>query len=70
MFGVNPKALNQNMIWWPSKTFCNKIEQQSDAGGEFHLTIGPDVTKEQCVYDQTVNSCAVNVLLPYFRSCC
>jgi hypothetical protein len=59
MFGVNPKALSQNMIWWPSKTFCNKPEQRKQAvnpekSNELQLNIGPDVTKDKCVYDQTV----------------
>jgi hypothetical protein len=62
MFGVNPKALRQNMIWWPSKTFCNKPEQQQQlesdqaSNGNLQLIIGPDVTKDQCVYDQTVSN--------------
>jgi hypothetical protein len=56
MFGVNPKTLNQNLIWWPSKTFCNKSkpENEQEKPTELCLNIGPDVTKEQCVYDQTV----------------
>ncbi|KAI6182467.1 Transcription initiation factor TFIID subunit 1 [Aphelenchoides bicaudatus] len=54
LFGVNPKALNQNKIWWPSKSFCNKPEQQRPKEArEFNLNLGPLVTRGECDYDQT-----------------
>lgn len=60
MFGINPKALNQNMIWWPSKTFCKKPDSQKqeseqEKNEELKLNIGPNVTRDQCVDDQNVS---------------
>lgn len=59
------------MIWWPSKTFCNKIEQQqleSEQRTELHLSIGPDVTREQCVYDQTVSQfLSIRIIASFFK---
>ncbi|KAI6202978.1 Transcription initiation factor TFIID subunit 1 [Aphelenchoides besseyi] len=31
LFGVHPKTLRQNMIWWPSRTFFKKVPPQPEA---------------------------------------
>lgn len=50
------------MIWWPSKTFCNKSklaqktrDAQQEKPSELRLDIGPYAAKDECVLDQTVN---------------
>ncbi|CAD5209353.1 unnamed protein product [Bursaphelenchus xylophilus] len=46
VFGVNPKTLSQNLIWWPSKTFKKKTEQRPASPLSFPK-------KKDCVIDQT-----------------
>ncbi|KAI6241578.1 hypothetical protein M3Y99_00317400 [Aphelenchoides fujianensis] len=53
LFGVHPKTLRQNMIWWPSRTFFKKVAQRSEPEPkELKLNVGPIPKREECLPNQ------------------